>query len=274
MRVLPIAFAVLATLTAAPLVLRGAPAHAQATTARVRIVHMSPDAPALDVTVDGQATVAGLAFRSASGYTSLAPGARKLRVTAAGQGQRALIEADLPLQAGQDLTLVALGRLADISALPLQDDNGAPPAGKAKVRFMHASPDAPPVDISVKGGPVIFPNVGFKSVAGYVAVDAGTYALEVRPAGGTNVALNLPSVTFLSGQVVTIFGAGLLANGTLAAVPVDYGGAAAGLPAGGTGVASPAAAPAPDLLALVAIALLGAGMAARARLRRARPGAH
>ena len=231
-------------------------ASAQAPTARMRLVHMSPDAPALDVQVDGQRTAAGLAFRSASGYTTLAPGDRKLRLLSAGQGQNALIDADLPLQAGQDVTLVALGRAAEIAVLPLRDDNNPPAAGKAKVRFMHASPDAPPVDIAVRGGPVIFPGVGFKSVAGYVEVDAGTYALEVRPAGTTTIALNLPNVTFRPGQVLTIFGAGLLGNGTLAAVPVDYsaGQVSSGLPASGVGTVAGSPRTVPAVLALLAIA--------------------
>lgn len=232
-------------------------ANAQAATARVRLVHMSPDAPALDVQLDGQRTAASLAFRSASGYMTLSPGERKLRLLPAGQTQGALIDADLPLQSGQDVTLVVLGRAAEIAVLPLRDDNNLPAAGKAKVRFMHASPDAPPVDIAVRGGPVIFPSVGFKSVAGYVEVDAGTYALEVRPAGTTTVALGLPSVTFRPGQVLTIFGSGLLGDGTLAAVPVDYstGTASSGLPASGVGTAAATPRTAPALFALFAVAL-------------------
>ncbi len=109
-----------------------------------------------------------------------------------------------------------------MSALPLQDDNAAPSEGKAKVRFVHTSPDAPPVDIAVRDGPTIFPNVAFKSVAGYVTVDAGTYALDVRPAGATSVALSVPGVVLRPGQIVTFFGAGLLSANTLSAVAVDY----------------------------------------------------
>ncbi len=50
------------------------------------------------------------------------------------------------------------------------DDNAAPVAGMAKVRFLHASPDAPAVDIAVAGGPVLFPDVAFKEHAGYASV--------------------------------------------------------------------------------------------------------
>ncbi|MDQ3811118.1 MAG: DUF4397 domain-containing protein [Chloroflexota bacterium] len=183
---------------------------------------MSPDLAAVDVLIDGQRAVAALPFKSASPYTQIPAGTRSVRVTPAGQGGNAVLSADVPLQAGQSLTLVAVGRPPELSALPLQDDNAAPPAGKAKVRFVHTSPDAPPVDIAVRGGPTIFPNVGFKSVAGYVTVDAGTYALDVRPAGTSSVALSVPGVILQSGQIVTFFGAGLLNANTLSAVAIDY----------------------------------------------------
>jgi hypothetical protein len=199
---------------------------------------MSPDAPAVDVLVDGQRAISNLAFKSATEYASLPAGTRDVRVTPAGQNQTAVISAQLPLQAGTDSTIVAVGPLAQIGALPLQDDNRAPAAGKAKVRFVHASPDAPAVDVAVTGGPVLFPNVAFRGVGGYSEVDAGTYNLEVRAAGTQNVALRVPNVTLQSGQIVTVFAAGTVAGNSLSAVPVVYtaGQTASGMPPVGTGL--------------------------------------
>jgi hypothetical protein len=121
-----------------------------------------------------------------------------------------VIGADVTLEAGKDYTVVAVGELATIEPLVLLDDNSAPEAGKAKVRFVHASPDAPPVDVAVKNGPVIFANVAFKGVAGYSPVSAGTYDLEVRPAGTNQVALALPGVKFDADKIYTVFAMGRL----------------------------------------------------------------
>jgi hypothetical protein len=93
--------------------------------------------------------------------------------------------------------------------LVLVDNNSAPAAGKAHVRFVHASPDAPAVDIAVTGGPVLFANVPFKGVGDYLPVDAGTYDLEARLAGTDTVALSVPGVTLEAGTVYTIFAMGL-----------------------------------------------------------------
>ena len=259
--------------TALGLAAISAPAVEAQAPARVRVVHMSPDAPAVDVLVDGQKAIDDLAFKSATEYAALPAGRRDVQVTPADQNETAVIAVMLPLQAGQDQTVVAVGRVAEIGALPLQDDNQPPAAGKAKVRFVHASPDAPAVDVAVAGGPVIFPNVAFKGVAGYREVDAGTYNLEVRAAGTNDVALGVPNVALQPGQIVTIFAAGLAGDNTLSAVPVAYPAAqAARLPRAGTGGALQ-----PDStlngwliagLALAAAVLIGsAGTAAAVRRR-------
>lgn len=107
-----------------------------------------------------------------------------------------------------------------------------PEPGKAHVRFLHASPDAPAVDIAVKNGPVLFKNVAFKGVGEYLSVGAGTYDLEVRLAGTKTVALSVPGVRLDNQTVYTIFAMGLAAGtllivggislrGRLASIPVE-----------------------------------------------------
>ena len=130
------------------------------------------------------------------------------------------ISSDLTLDAGTDYTVVAVGQLASIEPLVLVDNNSAPAAGKAHVRFVHASPDAPAVDIAVTGGPVLFANVPFKGVGDYLPVDAGTYDLEARVAGTETVALSVPGVSLAEGGVYTIFAMGLVeGEPALTAVP-------------------------------------------------------
>jgi LPXTG-motif cell wall-anchored protein len=119
-----------------------------------------------------------------------------------------------------DYTVVTIGQLANIEPLVLVDNNSAPEAGKAHVRFVHASPDAPAVDIAVTGGPVLFSNVPFKGVGDYLPVDAGTYDLEARIAGADTVALSVPGVALADGTVYTIFAMGLAGGApALTAVP-------------------------------------------------------
>lgn len=192
--------------------------------ARVRVVHASPDAPAVDVYADGNKVLTDVAYKGASDYLSVPAGPHNFKVFATGANPASatpVINADATLEAGNDYTVVAIGRLADIKPLILTDDNSTPAAGKAHVRVIHASPDAPAVDVAVKGGPVLFSDLAFGKEAGPAPVDAGTYDLEVRAAGTTTVALPIDGVTFEAGKIYTVLAVGLL-NGTpkLEALPL------------------------------------------------------
>ena len=191
-------------------------------TGAVRVVHLSPDAPPVDILVNGQPAITGLAFPMASEYAALPADTYAVAVTPAGANDQVVLEAQLPVTADADATVVAVGRLAALELLVLADDNAAPAPGMAKVRVVHAAPDAPAVDIAVAGGPVLFADIAFKQDGGYAMVPAGTYDLEVRVAGTETVALALPGVTLGDGQIVTVFAAGLLADGSLTAIPVEY----------------------------------------------------
>ena len=57
------------------------------------------------------------------------------------------------------------------------------PPGNALVRVVHASPDAPPVDVFVNGEASGVENFAFKNTTGYLELPAGTYSFAVAPAG-------------------------------------------------------------------------------------------
>lgn len=237
------------------------PTLAQGAKARVRVVHASPDAPAVDVWVNDGIAFKNAPFKGITGYAELDTGAYNVKVVPTGATEPVVINADLTLEA-KDYTVVAVGKLADIEPLVLVDNNSAPAAGKAHVRFVHASPDAPAVDIAVKGGPVLFGNVAFKGVGDYLPVDAGTYDLEVRLAGTSTVALSVPGLTLANGTVYTVFAMGLAGGEpALMAVPsVDS--APAALPE--TGGSSPMSVYMIVLLALGALLVAG-GLTLRTR---------
>ena len=188
-------------------------ATAQASMAMVRVVHASPDAPAVDVLVDGNRAITDLVFGQATSYVDLPAGGHQVVVVPAGAGaDAAVIQAGLELAAGRAYTVLAVGPLAQIEPLVLYDDRTPPMGRLAKVRFVHTAPDAPAVDIAVVGGPVLFGNVSFKEASAYLEAPAGTLDLEVRLAGTEAVVLTVPGVTLEAGKVYTIAAIGLAAG--------------------------------------------------------------
>jgi hypothetical protein len=217
---------------------------------RVRAVHASPDAPAVDVWVDGAVAFENAPFKGITPYAELSQGMHNVQVVPTGATEPVVIEADLDLQNNTDYTIVALNSLENIEPLVLVDNNALPAAGKAHVRFVHASPDAPAVDIVVAGGgPTLFGGIPFKGVGDYLPVDAGTYDLEVLVSGTDNVALSVPGLTLQEGTVYTVFAMGLAGGEpALTAVPsVDT--QATILPATGS-----------DVIIFIALGLVGLGL--------------
>jgi hypothetical protein len=175
---------------------------------RVRAVHASPDAPAVDILVNDGVAFANAPFKGITDYATLDSATYSIKVVPTGAKEPVVIEANLALE-GKDYTVVALGKLENIEPLVLVDNNSAPEAGKAHVRFVHASPDAPAVDIAVKDGPTLFSNIAFKGVGDYLPVDAGTYDLQVKLAGTETVALDVSGLALADGTVYTVFAMGL-----------------------------------------------------------------
>lgn len=182
---------------------------APAPQARVMVVHASPDAPGVDLLVDGTVAKSGLAFPSSTAYLGVAAGTRNVKVNVAGTSTT-VINANLALSAGANYSVFASDSVSKIGALVLTDDLTAPAAGQAHVRFVHLSPNAPAVDVAVTSGPVLFANKSFKGYSAFTPVTAGTYNLEARLAGTSTVVLPLPGITLAAGKIYTVFARGFV----------------------------------------------------------------
>jgi hypothetical protein len=154
----------------------------QSTPANLRVVHASPDAPAVDIVVNDNFSaplVPNLTFPDFTSYVGVAADQYNVKVVdAATQGFIAL-DFEAALQPGREYSVIATDFLANIQGLILEDNNRRI-ATQAKVRLVHASPSAGNVDIYVNpvggdlGAPA-FEDVPFLANTGYVALPQGQY---------------------------------------------------------------------------------------------------
>jgi len=172
------------------------------------VVHASPDAPNVDVLINGKKVLTNVPYPQASGYLKVSAGNRKVEVRATGTSTDA-INASLDFVKNNFYTVIAADDLANIQGLLFTDDHTAPASGQVKVRFIHAAPGAPNVDIYVgapgsgaTGTPAVT-NLAFKAATAYLSVPAGDYEAYVTVAGTKNVAIDSGPVTLAAGQVRT-----------------------------------------------------------------------
>ncbi len=244
-----------------------------ADTTMVRVLHASPDAPAVDIWVDGDLTLEDVPFKTLSNYLKLPAGEHQIVVVVAGTTEPAVIDASPTFEAGKKYTVAATGFVADIKP-EVFVDNGKAIDGSSKLRVVHLSPDAPAVDVAVKGqtpdqAPV--QDLVFPEATGYLKLAPATYDFEVRLAGTETVALQLDGVKLESGKNYSVF-----AVGSASAEAPD--GQELTVVVGVDGVAAPATdtigtetAPAGNGLALVALVVAAiAGLALSVRFAPAR----
>jgi uncharacterized protein DUF4397 len=188
----------LAALAAATLLGAGAtaalatPASAEAGVGYVRLAHLSPDTPEVDVYVDdlsgklkGQ-VFPGVGYGVVSDYLSMPPGtyAVSMRKAGAPASEKPVLTEQVALTEGKAFTVAGVGRFADLGLKIYSDDITAPATGKSKVRVVQASVKAPVLDIAVADGPTIATGAQFATTTDYQEVDAGDWQLKLTPTGG------------------------------------------------------------------------------------------
>lgn len=179
------------------------------TRAKLRVMHASPNAPNVDVLLDGAVVLPNVPYPANSDFLSVPSGARNVKVNAAGTSTT-VIDVTPTLVAGKAYTAYATGFLAGIGATLVEDNLTAPTGNNAKIRVIHGSPDAPNVDILANNAAVLT-NVPFKAASDYLTVPAGAYNFKVNVAGTTTTATQA-DVTLVAGRVYTAIAIGSVAS--------------------------------------------------------------
>lgn len=190
-----------------------------ADTAMVRVLHASPDAPAVDVYLDDTkvSALTNVPFGVISGYLDVPAGAHNVKVYATGTTTGAVIDADVTVAAGKMYTIAATGAVASIGAQVIEDAPSTS-CSTAQVRVVHFSADAPAVDVATMGSApadAMVKNLAYPNATGYLDLPGGSYDLDVRLAGTTTVALPLPGVAVVACNSYSVFAVGSAANPAL-----------------------------------------------------------
>ncbi|MBW3139479.1 DUF4397 domain-containing protein [Ferrimonas balearica] len=173
----------------------------------VRVLHASPDAPMVNVTVNGENVLEMVDYRQASGFLELTEGTYDIGVDAIlpdGTTTTVIGPASLDLSGDVEYSVIAVGKVADGTLEPLildrpDEDFGA---GNIRLQVVHASPDAPEVDVYLTApdddismmDPALSA-VPFKASSGLIEVPAGDYQARITLAGTKDVVFDSGALT-------------------------------------------------------------------------------
>jgi len=176
----------------------------------VRVIHAVPDAPNVDIYANDKLIVNNLAYGNYTDYLTVPQGIYKISVYPVGTKNSPVVSNMLEINNNSMLTVAAVGTLNDIGLLAISDANEAKRTGNAMIRFLHLSPNAPAVDITLPDGTVIFSNVPYKHITPYIDAMPMSYTLQVRVAGTSDVVLTVPDVDLAADKYYTIYAIGLV----------------------------------------------------------------
>ena len=180
--------------------------------AELRVTHLSPDAPAVDVVANDGFTaplVPNLSYGNTAGFVELDPASYNVKVVPTGTTTPVVIEADLALLAGGNYSVYATDVLETIEPLVLSRDRRRV-ATEAKLDIIHASPAAGNVDIYLTApGTNIdsidpnFSNIAFRASSDFLSIIAGDYDVTITPTGEKTAAIGPATITLAAGGIYT-----------------------------------------------------------------------
>ncbi|HET6412409.1 MAG TPA: DUF4397 domain-containing protein [Anaeromyxobacter sp.] len=212
----------------------------------VRVAHLSPNAPAVDFCLaksggsftgpilKGLSVTSGLAYSEVTKYLELDAGQYTARLVAPDATDCATALASLPdyslpsLSDGTYATVAAIGIVGatDATAFTVKPyvDESTVPSGKAALRFVHASPGTPAVDVGILAESTftaLFEDVAFGDYASNSGIDPNGYlvtspislaTVSARPTGTSTDALVVEGVSLPAGAIASVFAIGELSS--------------------------------------------------------------
>lgn len=178
----------------------------------LRLLHAAPNAPNVDVYVNNNRLLQNLSYKEFSRYLALPAGNYNIKVYPAGQKTNPVIDTNVNIPSLSMFTAAVIGRIPNLSLLPIPEPIAPQAVGTTCVRFAHLSPDTPAVDVTIPSGAKLFSNANYKEVTQYVKPPAGTYTIQVKLTGSGETVLTVSNVQLAAGRCYTLYAVGLTAG--------------------------------------------------------------
>ena len=242
----------------------------------IRLAHLSPDTPKVDVYVssfgndDNPTVLRSVGYGMFSPYQRVPAGSYTIamRLEGAPATEPAVLSTTVQIKADSAATVAGMGQNSDLELVTLTDDLAAPGTNKSKVRVIHAALTAPVVNTVELAGSAVANDLAFAAFTDYSPVASGNTTIEVDAGSATaEQALDLSA-----GATYTVVVRDLETG--VGVLPIQDFAAANQIPTGGVdaGLGGSAADGSPARWVLVGLVLATAGFAGLSVTRRHRTG--
>jgi Domain of unknown function (DUF4397) len=159
--------------------------------ANVQFLHASPDAPPINVIIDGQTAIPRLNYGQGTGEQSLAATTHTFEVQTFTPGTPTTVipSTSLAMAANMDYVVAAEGAVASIGPVVFPHPLAVVPAGSTRLQILHAAPSAPALSVFLTApgadlsSSAPFGTASFQGSLGPTSVTSGSYELRVTASG-------------------------------------------------------------------------------------------
>ncbi|MEE6186908.1 DUF4397 domain-containing protein [Niabella digestorum] len=182
--------------------------------AAVGVVHASAGLPALDVALDNNRLgVNYFNYTDRVDYFRAYTGNRVFKVYhASAPSSSPIFTKNLTFEAGKYYSVFITDTAANMDAVVLRDSTRAAGKDSVRLRFANMSPDAPGLDLYVKGNNTpIATNITYKTASQFFSYpSAGNVIFEVRRNGQTALLATLDPINLYKGRIYTVWTGGYI----------------------------------------------------------------
>jgi len=178
--------------------------------ATVRIINVLPDAGPVDVyNGSSKLNASVINYGDATGYMNVKEGDATFDFKSTVTGNTVL-SAPVKFKGG-NYSLFAAGETDGNSTVGIlaEDDLSTPSANKVRIRFVHASSDAPAVNVLLNDA-AVYTGTTYKTATEFKEVDAGTYTVKLNNSSSGETAITQENVVLAAGKIYTVIAQGLL----------------------------------------------------------------
>jgi hypothetical protein len=186
--------------------------------ALIRAINTSPNGGTATVDVNGGpvgVSGSGQAFKQASEYDLINSGSPQFSFTLSSQSGTSYPTLNPSLATDVYYSAILFGR-ADVTSSSdarypqikvVADDRTVPPSGQARLRIIHAAPDAGNVDVleTTPSSQTLAGGVVYTTVGAYSNFAAGSITVQVNAAGTGTVLAPAQIVTLAAGHLYSLF---------------------------------------------------------------------
>ena len=179
-------------------------------TAQLRFLQGSPDAPLMNFVVDGKTQAGNLAFGNASSYVTLSDKSHHVQLIPT-NSTTPLVDQNLSLTASVDQTIYLTGPVAHSTTLILKDAGTTTTTGDGHVRVLNISTVMGPADVYIvgagsglSGATPVASAMDFGQDSGYSLFVAGNYQVYLTQPSTLNTYLTTGALNLTSGQNQTV----------------------------------------------------------------------